>query len=102
MEYLIIEIVMFLIVFLIQKHYKVRIFRKRNQFIVFWSCIFVVGVIWDQYAVFRGHWIYPGDGILGIFFGEIPLEDYIFMILVPYAILTAYQISNKMIDSHNK
>ena len=102
MEYLIIEIIIFTLLFLSNRYYKVKIFRTRNQFLVFWLWIFVVGVIWDQYAVFKGHWLYPGEGTLGIFIGGIPLEDYIFMIIVPYAILTAYQISNKIIDSHSR
>ncbi len=100
MEYLLIEIIIFIFLFLSQQYYQVKIFRAKSQFIVFWLWIFVVGILWDQYAVLRGHWYYPGNGTLGIFIGKIPLEDYIFMILVPYAILTAYQISNKIIDSH--
>ena len=98
MEYLLIEIVLFILFFLIQIYYHIRIFRTKNQFIIFWLLIFVFGVIWDQYAVIRGHWVYPGTGTLGISIGKIPLEDYLFMILVPYGVLTAYQVSNKMID----
>jgi len=98
MEYLIIEIILAVLFFIIHKSFNVKIFRSRKQFIVFWTLIFLFGIVWDQYAVIRGHWLYPGKGILGIFIGKIPLEDYLFMVLIPYGILVAYQVSNKLID----
>ena len=102
MEYLIIEIIIFALLYLSQRYYDIKIFRTKIQFLVFWLWVFVVGIIWDQYAVLRGHWIYPGKGTLGLFIGKIPLEDYIFMIIVPYAILVAYLISDKIAVSHSK
>jgi len=97
-EYLIIELSLLLLFFLIHRYYKVRIFRTKKQFIVFWILVFLFGIVWDQYAVSQGHWIYPGKGILGIFIGRIPIEDIMFMIVSGYGMLVAYQVSNKMID----
>jgi len=98
MEYLIIEIVLCLITFLVHRHYNVKIFRKRKQFAIFWILTIFLGAVWDNLAVYRGHWFYPGKGLIGLNIGLIPFEDYIFMIVVAYAILVMYQISNKMID----
>jgi lycopene cyclase domain-containing protein len=45
-------------------------------------------IIWDAYAISKGHWFFDRDQILGIFgpFG-IPLEEYLFFIVVPMAAL---------------
>jgi lycopene cyclase domain-containing protein len=45
-------------------------------------------IIWDAYAISQGHWFFDRDQILGIFgpFG-IPLEEYLFFIVVPMAAL---------------
>ena len=45
-------------------------------------------IIWDAYAINQGHWFFDRDQILGIFgpFG-IPLEEYLFFIVVPMAAL---------------
>jgi lycopene cyclase domain-containing protein len=45
-------------------------------------------IIWDAYAIDRGHWWFSDEQILGIFgpFG-IPLEEYLFFIFVPLAAL---------------
>jgi len=43
-------------------------------------------LIWDAYAIARGHWFFDRSQILG-FFGpfQIPLEEYLFFIVVPLA-----------------
>lgn len=45
-------------------------------------------IIWDAYAIEQGHWFFDREQILGIFgpFG-IPLEEYLFFIVVPMAAL---------------
>lgn len=45
-------------------------------------------LIWDAYAIDRGHWFFDEKQILGIFgpFG-IPLEEFLFFLIVPLAAL---------------
>jgi len=95
MEYLIIEICIFLIVFITQKRCKIKLFKNKLHLIAIFASTLIIGGIWDNYAVWRGHWFYPGKGILGIFLGYIPLEDYIFIIVVTYAILVGYKYYEK-------
>jgi len=43
-------------------------------------------LIWDAYAIARGHWFFDRAQILGIFGPfQIPLEEYLFFIVVPLA-----------------
>jgi lycopene cyclase domain-containing protein len=43
-------------------------------------------LIWDAYAIARGHWFFDRSQILGIFGPfQIPLEEYLFFIVVPLA-----------------
>ena len=95
MEYLIIEICIFIIIFITQKINKIKLFENKTQLIAIFASTLIIGGIWDNYAVWRGHWFYPGKGILGIFLGYIPLEDYIFIIVVTYAILVGYKFYEK-------
>ena len=48
--------------------------------------ISILFLIWDAYAIARGHWFFDRSqmlGILGPF--QIPLEEYLFCIVVPLA-----------------
>lgn len=43
---------------------------------------------WDAYAIAQGHWFFDRKQILGIYGPfEIPLEEYLFFIVVPMAAL---------------
>ena len=43
-------------------------------------------LLWDAYAISKGHWFFDREQILGIFgpFG-IPLEEYLFFMVIPMA-----------------
>ncbi|MEK7161758.1 MAG: lycopene cyclase domain-containing protein [Patescibacteria group bacterium] len=50
------------------KHLKARIM---------WALVFLfIGTVWDQYAIPNHHWDFTGKGILGIYVGVIPFEDF--------------------------
>lgn len=43
-------------------------------------------LLWDSYAIAKGHWHFDRAQILGIYGpGHIPLEEYLFFIIVPIA-----------------
>ena len=43
-------------------------------------------LIWDAYAIDRGHWYFDHNQILGIFGPfKIPLEEFLFFLIVPIA-----------------
>jgi len=93
MEYLIIEIALIVFTILVHKSSKVKIFNSHKQFVSFWFFIFLFGVTLAYYAIVRGHRIYTDKFLIELSFLGIPLEDYFFMVVVPYIILVAYQIS---------
>jgi len=53
-------------------------------------------IAWDKYAIANGHWFFDRDQILGIY-GPfcIPLEEYLFFIVVPIAALMAIEAVRK-------
>jgi len=99
MEYLIIELCILLIAIFFHKFYKLKLFENIWQGIFMFGCVLIFGGIWDNYAVYRGHWFYPGEGTLGVFVGYIPLEDYLFIIVVTYIILVGFAYARKFIKN---
>lgn len=80
-EYLLILLLLLIVTYAIHKSYKIKVFDSKKEMLIFYTVIMIIGVVWDNFAVYRGHWYYPGKGILGIFIGLIPLEDYLFVIV---------------------
>jgi putative membrane protein len=45
---------------------------------------FAATALWDNFAVYSGIWMFPRDKTLGIYFGYVPLEEYLFFFLQTY------------------
>lgn len=52
---------------------------------------FILFVIWDVYAIYRGHWQYNGDYLTGIGVGSMPLEELLFFVIIPAAAISGYE-----------
>ncbi len=65
---------------------KIRVLKRIKRALMSIIPIAILFLIWDAYAVASGHWDFDPDQVLGIYgpFG-IPLEEYLFFIIVPMA-----------------
>jgi lycopene cyclase domain-containing protein len=65
---------------------KIGVLRRVKR--VFFSIlpVAIFFLIWDAYAIDRGHWYFDPDQILGIFGPfDIPLEEFLFFTVIPMA-----------------
>lgn len=52
----------------------------------------LIGLPWDYFAVQRGWWVYPkSQYYLGIYFLGLPIEEFIFYIACPIAVVCYYE-----------
>lgn len=63
-----------------------RQYKRTFLFCIFWALIF--SVPWDWWAIKTKVWIFPQDTNLGIWFGGLPLEEYLFIIFVTFGVST--------------
>ena len=67
-------------------YFKMGVFRRLKRAAISILPISLLFLIWDAYAIKNGHWFFDRTQILG-FYGpfNIPLEEYLFFIIVPFA-----------------
>ena len=96
-EYLAILIIVLLVTIFLERVYKVHLYRNRKERIEIAILFFLIGSAWDTFAIWRGHWYFAGGGggLLGIEFGLMSLEEYLFVLILPYFVITLY----KLVDS---
>lgn len=92
MEYILIDIGLAVGTWLLGRLFHVRLFRTWRDAVLVLGIAFLVGVAWDTYGIFRHNWTYPSGHTLGIYIGLMPLEDYAFMLVVPYFVIMVYAI----------
>lgn len=67
---------------------KVGVLRRIKRVILSILPTAVIFLIWDYYAISRGHWWFDEDQVIGIFGPKrVPLEEYLFFFVVPLAAL---------------
>ena len=72
--------------------FRVHLYRTRKERLLITLIFFVIGVVWDSLSTIEKIWVYPGNGLVGIWIGVLPLEEYLFSLVVPFWILTVYRV----------
>lgn len=88
MNYINILSLLLLAALILEIVFKPHLFDSIKERIIFSLIIFFIGVTWDTYAVSQQHWIFPGPGLIGVFIGNLPVEEYLFFLIPPYLAIT--------------
>src|SRR5436190_537311 len=99
--YLLIDILVILIPFIFSFHPKIRFVKEWKFFIpalLITAAIFIAG---DYYFTYKGIWGFNKKYISGISILNLPIEEILFFICIPYAcVFTYYVINNKYKPRH--
>ncbi|MBN3581629.1 lycopene cyclase domain-containing protein [Algoriphagus aestuarii] len=78
-----------------------RSFENKIQFAKKWGALFpailitaAFFLIWDHWFTVMGVWEFNPRYILGIYFFDLPLEEWLFFITVPFACVFIYEVLN--------
>jgi lycopene cyclase domain-containing protein len=84
MEYLIILLIILVVTIFVEFKYNIRLYHSRKERLIVTLNIFIVGIIWDYFAIYRQNWIFPGNGLVGLRIFGLPIEEFLFFLIVPY------------------
>ena len=66
--------------------FKLRVLRNPKRLLTTLALVSPWFILWDAYAISLGHWFFDREQMLGIIGPmNIPLEEYLFFILIPIA-----------------
>jgi len=91
-EYLIVLIIVFLITLTLEKTHRVHLYHNLKERIYITLMFFAISVTWDSWAIYREHWTFSSGKNIGVIIGLMPLEEYLFALIIPYLIITLYKI----------
>ena len=94
-EYAAILILLLIVTIFLHKGYNIKIFKSKLHLFLVYAIFLAVGIAWDHYAIWRGHWSFGEKFLLGPKIGLMPIEEYGFGIVLPYFGLVIYKIIEK-------
>jgi lycopene cyclase domain-containing protein len=68
-----------------------KFYRNISGLIISILVTVVLFGIWDVLATARGHWWFEPDKIWGIHFINLPLEEWLFFIVIPFCCLFTWE-----------
>ncbi|MEK6945299.1 MAG: hypothetical protein AABW63_00720 [Nanoarchaeota archaeon] len=80
-EYLILLILFFLLFYLINKKFNLKVFKRKSSLLLLFAVSIIVFGIWDLYAILNHHWIFNKNVMLA-YLGIFPAEEIIFVIFI--------------------
>ena len=90
-EYLLINIFIIIVPLLLLFEQKLKFYKKLPAVIISILVVSTVYIIWDSFATKAGDWAFNPKYLMGIYFFDLPLEEILFFITVPYSIIFIYE-----------
>jgi lycopene cyclase domain-containing protein len=93
-EYLLINILIVIVPLILSFEKKIRFIKKFKSYLVSIAVISTAYIIWDSVAVYRNDWGFNTAYLSGINILNLPLEEILFFITVPYSCIFIYETVN--------
>jgi lycopene cyclase domain-containing protein len=70
----------------------VRVYRRPRLVLATVLPVVAVFAAWDLIATARGHWSFAEEYVIGIWLLGLPVEEWLFFIVVPLCALLTYEV----------
>lgn len=96
--YLIVLLGMLVFYILLRRLLKLPSLGEPKQLIFLFLMTYLINFLWDNYAVSSKHWEYKN--MIGVFIGFSPIENVLFAIVYPVAVISIYQLFEKFLNKN--
>lgn len=69
-----------------------KIYHNIRALLISIGLILVIFGTWDIFATARGHWYFNEDGVWGLRVINLPLEEVLFFVVIPFCCIFTWEV----------
>ncbi len=71
-----------------------KFYKHVKALLVSIALIVIIFGLWDMFATYRGHWQFDPDSVWNVRLVNLPLEEVLFFIVIPFCSIFTWEIVN--------
>lgn len=91
-EYFLVLLIAFIVPFIKSFRKEINFYKYPSRLIFSLLFPFAVFIAWDAFAVSRGHWSFNEKYITGIYIINLPVEEILFFLIIPFCALFTWEV----------
>lgn len=68
-----------------------RVYGRPRRLLLTLLPVVAVFAVWDVLAIRAGHWDFDPDQVTGVRFGDLPLDELLFFLVIPCCALLSFE-----------
>ncbi len=100
MEELIILIFLLAATVVLEIKHKLVLYHSKKERVWVTLIVLVFMIAEEQIARINSIWLFPGPGMTGIYIFGLPLDLYLFYIILPYFVFVVFELIHKKMDKN--
>ncbi|MFA5350468.1 MAG: lycopene cyclase domain-containing protein [Candidatus Omnitrophota bacterium] len=90
-KYMMVLVLSAIIPLLLSFYPPLRFWRNFKPLVFSLSILIVIFGAWDIFATWRGHWYFNPEGVFGVNIINLPVEEWLFFIVVPFCCIFTWE-----------
>ena len=82
--------------------YKLVLYHSKKERVWMTLIVLIIMITEEQVARINNIWLFPGPGMTGVNIFHLPLDLYLFYVILPYFVFVVFELIHKKMDKRQR
>lgn len=84
----------------IRRKYRETLYHSEKERVITSLAILTFMISWESISIHNNVWFFPGPGMIGIFIFDLPIELFLFYLILPYFVFSIFELIHKKVENN--